>query len=108
MISIPKVQTTDRTINQLQENIITGVLQLQNQVNGQALPLNGGKILPNVSLSAGLNTINHGLKKVLTGWFLVRIRANAIVWDSQDGNKSANTTLILNASAPVVVDIFCF
>lgn len=108
MISIPKVQSQDRITNQLQENIINGVSQLQNQVNSQALPFNGGKILPNVSLLAGQNTINHGLGKVLTGWYLVRIRANAIVWDSQDGNKSGNTTLILNASAPVSVDVFCF
>lgn len=108
MISIPKVQSQDRIINQLQENIINGVLQLQNQVNGQELPFNGGKILANVSLLVGPNTIDHGLGRVLIGWYLVRQRAQADVWDSQDGNKSGNQTLILNASAPVSVDVFCF
>lgn len=32
-VSIPKVQTTDRNVNQLQQNIITAVNQLQQQVN---------------------------------------------------------------------------
>jgi hypothetical protein len=34
MVSIPKVQTTDRDINQLQQNIITAFNALQRQLQG--------------------------------------------------------------------------
>lgn len=73
-----------------------------------ALPQSTGVILKNVSLSTGDNTINHRLGRDLQGWQLIRVRAAATVYDKQDDNQLKSRTLILNSSAPVVVDLFVF
>lgn len=102
--AISLVQTTDRTINQLQQNISQAVNPVLNN------PLaNGGLILTKQSLSAGSNTLNHGLGYALTGWFPVRFHGSwAQLFDTQDTNATPTKTLILNASAAVVADIYCF
>lgn len=73
-----------------------------------ALPQSNGIILKNVKLVAGDNTINHKLGRDLQGWQLIRVRAAATVYDKQDSNQLKSRTLILNSSAPVVVDLFVF
>lgn len=108
MNSIPKVQTDSRELNQAQDNILAGIKRLQIQVDAQILPFNGGIMLKNINLSTGINTISTKLGRILIGWYLIRKRATADIWDSQDSNASPQTTLVLNASAPVNVDIFCF
>jgi hypothetical protein len=65
-------------------------------------------ILQNVSLQMGLNTINHGLGRKLLGWRVVRLRATATIFDVQDTNSTPALTLILNSSAPVVVNLEVF
>lgn len=71
-------------------------------------PANASSILKNQSLSTGINTINHMLGAPLQGWSIVRKRAAADIYDLQDSNQMPNLTLILHASAPVVVDIEVF
>lgn len=73
-----------------------------------ALPQSSGVLLKQVSLVVGDNTIDHRLGRNLQGWQLVRIRASAIIYDKQDSNQLQSRTLVLNSSAPVVVDIFVF
>lgn len=73
-----------------------------------AMPQSSGILLKQISLSAGDNTIDHRLGRTLQGWQIVRIRASAIVYDKQDANQLQSRTLVLNSSAPVVVDIFVF
>lgn len=63
--------------------------------------------MSNVSLKAGSNNVPIGLQQALVGWFIVRLRGNATVWDSNDGNTN-NQILILNSTAAVVVDICVF
>lgn len=100
--SIPIVQTTDRNINQLQQNIIPVIKQIcQNQILQ-------GQILTNQSLIAGSNTIVHGLNRVLQGWICVRVRASATIFDTQNSNPSPSSTLLLTTDNPVVVDILVF
>lgn len=65
-------------------------------------------ILKNVSLVTGTNVINHKLGRTLQGWNPVRVRANATIYDQQDTNQTPQLTLILVASAPVVVDLVVF
>lgn len=72
------------------------------------IPLNSGMILQNVSLVSGSNTINHKLGKKLQGWFIVRQRAAAEVYDLQDSNLYPELTLILNSNASVNVNLFVF
>ena len=71
-------------------------------------PILGGIVLTNISLASGANTINHKLGKKLSGWLIVRQRASASIYDTQDTNQTPELTLKLNSSAAVVVDIYCF
>lgn len=73
-----------------------------------ALPQSSGILLKQISLTAGDNTIDHRLGRNLQGWQLVRVRAAATIYDKQDANQLQSRTLVLNSSAPVVVDIFVF
>lgn len=65
-------------------------------------------ILPNIALTAGLNIVNHKLGKKLTGWRIVRLRAAASIYDTQDTNSRGDLTLQLVSSAPVVCDLEVF
>ncbi len=99
---IARVHTGNREVNELQENVIRSLSPvLDNE-------LVDGVVLTNVSLSTGSNVIAHTLNRTLLGWMVVRQRAQADIWDTQDLNVNAALTLLLSASAPVVVDIYCF
>lgn len=71
-------------------------------------PMLAGRLLRNVALVSGDNTINHKLGRKLQGWLIVRKRAAADIYDKQDNNTMPDLTLVLNASTAVVVDIYCF
>lgn len=102
MQAIAKVQTDNREVNQLQSNILSYLNTL-----GQNALLSGA-ILQKQSLISGSNTINHKLNRPLQGWFIIRQRSGAAIYDDQDNNTTPNRTLILISSADVVVDIFVF
>lgn len=102
MAALPIYHTTSKEISMLQTN---WAKQLNPVLD---LPLNSGQVLQNISLLAGNNVINHLLGRKLQGWFFVRQRAAATVYDTQDNNQTPALTLTLNASAPVSVDIFVF
>jgi hypothetical protein len=71
-------------------------------------PLNQGQVLKSVTLKMGTNVINHLLARPLQGWFPTRVRANATLYDTQDANPYPSLTLMLVASADVVVDLYVF
>lgn len=71
-------------------------------------PIINNLILKNVSLIAGTNVINHLLGRNLQGWNPTRVRAAATIYDLQDSNQTPQLTLVLVASAPVVVDLSVF
>lgn len=102
MARLFKVQTTDRIVNQLQDNIANFIEPIASNV---LLP---GIILKSVALAASSNTIQHKLGRLLQGWFIVRQRASASIYDTQDTNPTPTTTLILTSSAVVTVDIYVF
>lgn len=65
-------------------------------------------ILESVSLGIGSNSINHTLGRKLTGWRLVRLRAAATIYDTQDVNPMPDLTLLLTSNAVVTVDLEVF
>ncbi len=73
-----------------------------------ANPLTSSIILKNVSLAAGTNVINHRLGRNLQGWNPTRIRAAATIYDLQETNQTPQLTLVLVASAPVIIDLAVF
>lgn len=101
-LSIAKVQTTDRLVNQLQNNIIDSLKPLTSNAQNQ------GSILTNVALVIGVNSISHGLGEPLTGWTIIRQRSAGSVYDMQDSNPTPQTTLVLVASVAVNVNIYVF
>lgn len=102
MKALALVQTQDRNVNQLQQNIKQAVDPLINN------PISSGNILYSVSLASGANSIPHLLNRTLQGWFMTRVRASATFYDTQDSNQTPQLTLNLVASGAAVVDIYVF
>lgn len=71
-------------------------------------PTNNCSVLSSVQLQIGSNVINHKLGRKLQGWSVVRKRAAADVYDTQDSNPTPALTLTLTSSAVVVVDLLVF
>jgi len=100
--AIPSVNTSDPVINRVQDNLLAGLKAI-----GQS-PILGGSLLTGVILASGDNTIRHGLGSVLSGWMVVRQRGAATLYDKQDSNTIPASTLVLNSSAAVTVDLYVF
>ena len=66
-------------------------------------------LLTGIVLTTGVtNNINHKLQRKLQGWNIVRQRASASIYDTQDANTTPDLTLQLITSADVTVDIEVF
>jgi hypothetical protein len=89
--------------------IVRVLNQLQQQLQGLFASLASSPVaIPGVALVAGqVNMVKTGLTKPLVGWSLTRLRAESIVWDSQDFNGNA-AYLALWCSANVTVDLEVF
>lgn len=101
-MQLPKFGTTDQALNLLQ----TRWAQSLNPVI--SLPMLQQNTLTSVSLVTGSNTINHLLGRKLQGWIIVRQRAAASIYDTQDANTMPELTLQLTTDADVVVDVVVF
>lgn len=101
-MALPVFQTSDRILSQMQTQWSS---QLNPMLGNPSLSI---RILKNVKLSMGSNTINHLLGKDLTGWRIVRIRAAATIFDTQDSNARPELTLILVSDSPVTIDLEVF
>lgn len=72
-------------------------------------PLTQGKVLEDVSLaSTNDNVIYHNLNRDPVGYIVIKKSANANVWDLQARNTNSRKSLVLKASANVIVSIFVF
>lgn len=101
-MSLPNFQSDDQVFQLMQNAWATQLNPLLKN------PLSNGIILQSQSLATGANVVNHKLGRKLQGWFMVRQRASANIFDTQDTNTSPTLTLNLTSSAPVVVDIYVF
>jgi len=99
-VAIPKVYSQDPTINQLQNNIVLGITQLQNQLN--ETPSNG--VFITTPLKSGVNIINHTLGAIPTGFIVTDIDAATTIYRI----NYAKATITLNSSAPANAIIFLF
>jgi hypothetical protein len=99
---LPQFQSKDRDFTLMQNS---WAAQIQPVLD---FPINSGIILKSVSLTAGTNTINHMLDRTLQGWFVVRQRDLASIYDAQDSNKIPNKTLVLVSTANVTIDLIVF
>lgn len=101
-MSLTKFYTTDKDLSLLQTSWASDINPVLNA------PLNNGHILSGVVLSSGTNSVNHLLARKLLGWFIVRQRSAASIYDNQDSNSNPTQTLTLVSSAGVTVDLFVF
>lgn len=98
-----KLDIPDQIMSRLQDNVDSAINQLPSIQPIQGL------LLRNISLSSsGANSVSHKLGRRLVGWQVVRQRASAIIWDSQDSNTSDDLILVLNCSANVTIDLWVF
>ena len=102
MAKLQRINTTDRVINMIQDNVAK-ILEPVSSV-----PLNSGQILTNVALTTGSNEVLHKLERKLVGWFIIRQRSAGTVYDTQDTNPNPSIFLRLQASANINVDLFVF
>ena len=97
-----KINSPDELLNRVQDEVSNSISQL---LRTEILD---GRLIQNVTLTAGINSVEHRLDRPILGWMITRKRADANVWDSQDNNGIPTRFLDLNASADVVVDIWVF
>ncbi len=98
-----KIDTSDRVVSTIQNNVDAVFRQILAQ---QIL---NGNIIKDVPLITGQNNlVNTGLAGKLTGWIVIRNRANSVVWDAQDTNLDPTKTLVLLCSANTTVDLLVF
>lgn len=100
VVAIPQINSSDRVINQLQQNIITGINQLQQQITNS--PTNGTFITS--AVSTGNNIIKHNLQRVPTGFILTDIDAPTTIYRVQ----YTNSTVTLNSSATANLTMYLF
>lgn len=93
----------DKLVDQFQSNVDTFTRQVGSK------EIVDGQILKNIKLIAGsTNEIPHKLGRELLGWFIIRLRSNSIIWDSQDTHLRKNVSLVLNCSADTTIDLWVF
>jgi hypothetical protein len=101
-MSLPIFQSSVKELSLLQTQWATQINPLLSN------PISNGAILKSVVLASGANVINHKLGRTLQGWFIVRQRSTAAVYDTQDSNTIPDLTLNLTSSHAVTVDLYVF
>ena len=95
-----KVQSQDRVLNQIQNNIQDALTPLfNNPVIGA-----GGNIVTQ-TLAVGSNTVNHGLGRIQQGW--VPVDQNAVANFYRTGSFGPSSMIIVS-SAIVTASFYCF
>jgi hypothetical protein len=98
-----KLNTDNLMVTRLQENIDQQFVQITNR------EILSGLLLKNISLLTGsVNEIDHKLNRKPNGWFIVRKRGTADIWDTQDANNKPELTLLLNSDSNVNIDLWIF
>lgn len=102
MPKLQRIQTADRVLNMIQDNVsnILDPYSSKEIVQGQ--------VLQSLVLNAGVNIIAHKLNRKLIGWFVVRQRSAATIYDTQDAQSQPTLFLSLVSSAGVTVDLYVF
>ncbi len=99
---LPSFNTSDRILAMLQD-------QWASQINPVlANPLVQGRLISNISLVTGSNTINTLLGRKLQGYIVVMKSANVTIYDTQATNPMPDKTLQLVASGPAAISLWCF
>lgn len=102
MPKLQRIQTADRVLNMIQDNV-SNILDPYSSKE-----ILQGQILQNIELASGANTVAHKLNRKLLGWFVIRQRSSATIYDTQDSQTQPALFLSLVASANVTIDLYVF
>lgn len=98
-----KIFTDDPLQQRLQDAVALSFNQFEK------LPQLDSVIVKNVVLSAAVdNNVAHGLTRPIQGWQIVRLNANAVVYESTTVNTAPDSIVILRTSATCTVSILFF
>lgn len=92
------VHIEDADINRMQQGIVNKINQL-----GSVSIMNGAQ-LSGISLQAGSNEIQHKLKRKLQGYIVTKQMAASNIYFV----SSSDSTLVLSASAPAIIDLWVY
>jgi len=70
-----------------------------------ANPTLSGHALLSITLKTGTNTVNHGLGRLMQGFYITDVDAAVVPYRSQPMNAS---TLTLTCSAPVTINLWVY
>lgn len=99
--SMRVINPKDYDMDVIQRNTKEFVQQLENNI------ILDGVLLKDVDLaSANATVINHKLNREYQGWMIVKINANANVW--QSASTLPKSHLTLNCSADCTVDLYIY
>ena len=101
-MSLAKFHTQNRELKLLQDSWATTLDPMLTNPSLKSIILKG------IPLITGANVVNTTLGRNLQGWRIVRLRASATIYDTQDSNPTPHLTLTLVSSAPAVVDLEIF
>ena len=101
-MSLPIFLTQDRILSQMQTQWASQLDQVL------SCPIVNGRLLENVTLTTGSNTINHKLSRKLVGYIVCLKSANVTIYDTQSTNTMTDKTLQLTASGPAVITLWVF
>lgn len=109
-IKLPLLQAADPVVNRYQNLLQTALSPVLSNPAAIAHQVSikdaNGLTTMNIPLLAAVtpNIIPIGLQSPLVG-YSVRLKGEAIVWDTQDSNKTPADTLYLNTSVDVVIQL---
>lgn len=99
--AIPTLHFADRSINQLQQNLVQGIGNLQTLISESP---SGGIFITGTTLKTGSNIISQNLTRVPVGFIITDITSASTIyraaWD--------NATITLVASAPTKISLYLF
>lgn len=98
-----KIKTQDKDLMSVQDSVD----QLFQEIAPN--PFLKGNLVRNISITSGaVAAVAHGLKDPVTGYIVTKNSANAVIWDTQSANTSAQLLYYLNASANTTIDVWFF
>lgn len=97
-----RTQTEDPEIRRLQD---AAEASLSSVLDKRVID---GRLIEDVSLSSGDNTIEHKLGRTLRGWIVTRLSAAVDIYDKQSTNNLTDLNLVLNSSGTATVSLWVF
>lgn len=98
-MSLPIFNTPDRSFSMMQTQWKS---QLEPVIS---FPANNGLLLTGITVSSGVNTINHKLAKAMQGWIVTDINNNITLYRSAAFNDK---TLTLTCSGSATLNLWVF